>query len=72
MTAMNVTKVVAFSILSFAIPVAAQPVVGAAVIVVLTACFPEQRIGFLLGLAVWGAACGFVATLLRNFAAWTP
>jgi uncharacterized membrane protein YccC len=43
-------------------------VVGAVVIVVLTARFPQNRTGFLLGLALWGAACGFVATLLRNFA----
>src|SRR6201984_2283477 len=38
-------------------------VVGAVVIVVLTARFPQDRTGFLLGLALWGAACGFVATL---------
>src|SRR5258707_4735039 len=31
--------------------------VGAVAIVVLTACFPQDRIGFLLGLALWGAAC---------------
>src|SRR5260221_8988132 len=46
-------------------------VVGAVAIVVLTACFPQQRIGFLLGLALWGAACGLVATLLHNFAAYS-
>src|SRR5260221_7830632 len=45
-------------------------VVGAAAIVVLTACFPQSRIGFLMGLAAWGAACGFVATILRNFASY--
>src|ERR1700730_16090341 len=45
-------------------------VVGAVAIVVLTACFPQNRTGFLLGLALWGAACGLVATLLRNFAAY--
>jgi uncharacterized membrane protein YccC len=44
--------------------------VGAVAIVVLTACFPQERIGFLLGLALWGAACGLMATLLRNFAAY--
>jgi uncharacterized membrane protein YccC len=44
--------------------------VGAVAIVLLTACFPQDRIGFLLGLAFWGAACGLVATLLRNFAAY--
>ncbi len=45
-------------------------VVGAVAIVILTACFPQNRVGFLLGLTLWGAACGFVATLLRNFAAY--
>jgi uncharacterized membrane protein YccC len=45
-------------------------IVGAVVIVVLSAVFPQQRIGFLLGLALWGAACALVATLLRNFAAY--
>jgi uncharacterized membrane protein YccC len=43
---------------------------GAVAIVALTACFPQNRIGFLLGLALWGAACGFVAAILRNFAAY--
>jgi len=45
--------------------------IGAVAIVVLTACFPQDRIGFLLGLALWGAACGLLATLLRNFAAYS-
>jgi uncharacterized membrane protein YccC len=40
---------------------------GAVAIVVLTACFPQNRLGFLLGLAVWGGACGVMVTLLRNF-----
>jgi uncharacterized membrane protein YccC len=44
--------------------------IGAIAIVALTARFPQQRIGFLLGLAGWVAACGFVAALLRNFAAY--
>src|SRR5882762_7580317 len=43
-------------------------VIGAVVIVVLTARFPQDRAGFLLGLALWGGACALVATLLRNFA----
>jgi uncharacterized membrane protein YccC len=43
-------------------------VIGAVVIVVLTARFPQDRTSFLLGLALWGAACALVATLLRNFA----
>jgi uncharacterized membrane protein YccC len=45
-------------------------VIGAVAIVVLTACFPQSRAGFLIGLAVWGATCGFMATLLRNFASY--
>jgi uncharacterized membrane protein YccC len=43
---------------------------GAVAIVALTACFPQDRTGFLVGVALWGAACGFGATLLRNFAAY--
>ena len=45
-------------------------VVGAVAIVVLTACFPQDRGAFLVSLALWGAACALVATLLRNFAAY--
>jgi uncharacterized membrane protein YccC len=45
-------------------------VIGAVVIVVLTACFPQERALFLVGLALWGSACALVATLLRNFAAY--
>jgi uncharacterized membrane protein YccC len=44
--------------------------IGAVAIVVLTACFPQERAGFLLGLAFWGALCGLMATLLRNFASY--
>ena len=44
-------------------------IVGGIAIVALTACFPQDRIGFLAGLALWGAACAFVATILRNFLA---
>src|ERR1700731_500959 len=44
--------------------------VGAVVIVVLTAVFPQNRFGFLVGLSLWGGACALVATLLRNFAAY--
>ena len=44
--------------------------VGATVIVVLTACFPQSRAGFLGALALWGALCGFIASLLRNFASY--
>ncbi len=44
--------------------------VGAIAAVVLSACFPQSRSGFLLGLALWGAACALTSTLLRNFAAY--
>jgi uncharacterized membrane protein YccC len=44
--------------------------VGAMMIVVLTAWFPQNRIGFLVGLAVWGGVCGFAATLFRNSASY--
>src|SRR5438552_11021207 len=46
-------------------------VIGAVAIVVLTACFPQDRSPFLVGLALWGAGCALVATLLRNFAAYS-
>ena len=41
-------------------------VVGAVAIVVLTACFPQNRVAFLVGLALWGAGCALVGTILRN------
>jgi uncharacterized membrane protein YccC len=44
---------------------------GAVAIVLLTACFPQDQLGFLLGLPLWGGACGLLATLLRNFAAYS-
>src|SRR3954469_24424770 len=45
-------------------------VVGAAAVVVLTAWFPQDRIAFLGLLALWGAVCAFLATVLRNFASY--
>src|ERR1700723_533355 len=45
-------------------------VVGAGWIVALAAVFPQDRVGFLVGLALWGAACACVATMLRNFASY--
>src|SRR6476660_573989 len=42
--------------------------VGAITIVVLTACFPQDRIAFLVLLAFWCSLCAFAATVLRNFA----
>ena len=44
--------------------------VGGIAIVVLTAFFPQNRAGFLIGLALWGAVCALVATLLGNFASY--
>src|SRR3984893_11655405 len=44
--------------------------IGAVAIVVLTALFPQARAPFLVALALWGAACALVATLLHNFAAY--
>jgi uncharacterized membrane protein YccC len=41
---------------------------GAIAVVVLTAALPQSRVGFLAGLAIWCGACGFLATILRNFA----
>src|ERR1700747_886828 len=46
-------------------------VVGAVAVVVLTACFPQDRAPFLVGLALWGAGCAFISTLLKNFAAYS-
>src|SRR5215469_16182856 len=45
--------------------------VGAVMSVLLTACFPQDRVLFLGALALWGAACAFAATLLRNFASYS-
>ncbi|MBV8613499.1 MAG: FUSC family protein [Acetobacteraceae bacterium] len=45
-------------------------VTGAVAVVALTACFPQSRAGFLLTLALWGAACALIASLLRNFASY--
>src|SRR5256885_5773543 len=45
-------------------------VVGAAAVVALTAWFPQDRGPFLIGVALWGAGCTLVATLLKNFAAY--
>src|SRR3954451_13160127 len=44
--------------------------IGAAMIVVLTAWFPQDRIAFLGLLALWCAICAFVATVLHNFASY--
>ncbi|MEJ1975914.1 MAG: FUSC family protein [Acetobacteraceae bacterium] len=41
---------------------------GGVAIVLLTAAFPQSRVGFLVGLALWCGVSGFFATILRNFA----
>src|SRR5271169_2813054 len=46
-------------------------VIGATMIVILTACFPQDRISFLGLLALWGGICAFAATALRNFASYS-
>jgi uncharacterized membrane protein YccC len=45
-------------------------VIGAIAVVVLTACFPQDRGPFLVSMALWGSGCALVATLLKNFAAY--
>jgi uncharacterized membrane protein YccC len=45
-------------------------VVGAVAIVVLTGFFPQDRVAFLSILALWCSIGAFLATLLRNFAAY--
>src|SRR5947209_5879214 len=45
-------------------------VIGAVAIVVMTACFPQDRAAFLVSLALWGAGCALVSTLLSNFASY--
>ncbi len=45
-------------------------VIGAAMSLVLVACFPQDRVLFLGCLTVWAAACAFAATLLHNFASY--
>jgi len=45
-------------------------VIGATMVVVLTARFPQDRVAFLGLLALWGGLCVFVATLFRNFASY--
>jgi uncharacterized membrane protein YccC len=45
-------------------------IAGAVAIVVITACFAQDRAAFLLSLALWGAACAFAASLLRDSASY--
>jgi uncharacterized membrane protein YccC len=46
-------------------------VLGAVVIVVITGCFVQNRALFLIAMALWGGVCAAIATLLRNFAAYS-
>jgi uncharacterized membrane protein YccC len=43
---------------------------GAVAAVWLLMLFPQSRLGFFLGLAIWCGLCGYAATALRNFAAY--
>jgi uncharacterized membrane protein YccC len=43
---------------------------GGVAIVALASAFPQSRSGLLIGLTLWGALCGFVTTILRNFASY--
>ncbi len=43
---------------------------GAVFSVLLYAAFPQDRVGLLIGLALWGGICSFVSTFLREFAAY--
>jgi len=44
--------------------------IGAVAIVFMMAAFPQNRIGFIVLLALWCGICGFAATLLQNFASY--
>jgi uncharacterized membrane protein YccC len=46
--------------------------VGAAAAVVLLAAFPQDRVGFLLGLAIWGGLCSAAATLVGELRSYAP
>src|SRR5258707_452281 len=45
--------------------------IGATMAVVLTACFPQDRIAFLAALALWCGICAGAATVLSNFASYS-
>jgi uncharacterized membrane protein YccC len=45
-------------------------IVGGVAIVVIAALFPQARVGFLVSLSLWAAACGFAGAMLKNFAAY--
>ncbi|MBV8287018.1 MAG: FUSC family protein [Hyphomicrobiales bacterium] len=43
-------------------------VIGGIAILMLAAAFPQDRVGFLVCLTLWAAVCGYLATVLSNFA----
>jgi uncharacterized membrane protein YccC len=45
-------------------------VVGAVAIVTITACFAQDRTAFLLSIAIWGSACAFTASVLKDSASY--
>ena len=45
-------------------------VIGAVVVVVLTSCFVQSRVAFLVAIAMWAALCAIASSFLRNFAAY--
>jgi uncharacterized membrane protein YccC len=46
----------------------AGTIIGAIFAIALSAAFPQHRVAFLLGLALWGAATTFCSTILRTYA----
>jgi len=42
-------------------------VIGGTAIVILVAVFPQNHLALLISLALWGAACGYSATIFPNF-----
>ncbi len=46
--------------------------IGAGAGVALFSCFPQDRVGFFLGLAGWAALCSAAATLLGDVVAYAP
>jgi uncharacterized membrane protein YccC len=46
--------------------------IGASAAVVLFALFPQDRIGFFVGLALWGGLCSAAATLLGELVSYAP
>jgi len=45
--------------------------IGGVMIVLMTACFPQDRALFLLNLTLWCSVCAFCATILHNYASYS-